>query len=214
MCSCHGYRGTQSTPPQQGDSLIGSRQQQMPTTSVSLLPVPSLLCPQAEAQELEMVKMSKFGAGLGAPSKEERLREAADIHIRLGNVQKYCELMVELGQVRLACQVHSVHFVHSVHCILCTVCTLCTVYTMYTRYNVHYVHYVHSVQCTICTFGTLYSVHYVQSLHCICCTLYKLFTLDYVHLVNYTCSTLGILCIHYTLCFLCTFSVVHFLHYT
>ena len=44
--------------------------------------------------------MSKFGAGLGAPSKDERLREAADIHIRLGSVQRYCELMVELGQVR------------------------------------------------------------------------------------------------------------------
>ena len=61
-----------------------------------------------------MVKMSKFGAGLGAPSKEERLREAADIHIRLGNVQKYCELMVELGQVRTS-SCMCVHFVQTVH---------------------------------------------------------------------------------------------------
>ena len=43
--------------------------------------------------------MSKFGAGVGAPGKEERLMGAAAIHIRLGNVQRYCELMVELGKV-------------------------------------------------------------------------------------------------------------------
>ncbi|XP_029356103.1 WD repeat-containing protein 17 [Echeneis naucrates] len=52
----------------------------------------------SEAQELTIVKMSKFGGGIGAPSKEERLREAADIHLRLGQIQRYCELMVELGQ--------------------------------------------------------------------------------------------------------------------
>uniref|UniRef100_A0AAY5KXC0 WD repeat domain 17 n=1 Tax=Esox lucius TaxID=8010 RepID=A0AAY5KXC0_ESOLU len=52
----------------------------------------------SEAQELTMVKMSKFGGGIGAPSKEERLREAADIHLRLGQIQRYCELMVELGE--------------------------------------------------------------------------------------------------------------------
>ena len=43
--------------------------------------------------------MSKFGGGIGAPSKDDQLREAANIHIRLGNVQRYCELMVELGEV-------------------------------------------------------------------------------------------------------------------
>ena len=47
--------------------------------------------------------MSKFGGGIGAPSKEERLKEAADIHLRLGQVQRYCELMVELGQVGRVC---------------------------------------------------------------------------------------------------------------
>ncbi|XP_041358787.1 WD repeat-containing protein 17-like [Gigantopelta aegis] len=52
----------------------------------------------SEAQELEMIKMSKFGGGIGAPSKDDQLREAANIHIRLGNVQRYCELMVELGE--------------------------------------------------------------------------------------------------------------------
>ena len=54
---------------------------------------------QSDAQELTIVKMSKFGGGIGAPSKEESLKEAADIHLRLGQIQRYCELMVELGQV-------------------------------------------------------------------------------------------------------------------
>ena len=48
-----------------------------------------------------MVKMSKFGSAIGMPTKEEQLKEAAKIHIRLGNVQRYCELMVELGEVRI-----------------------------------------------------------------------------------------------------------------
>uniref|UniRef100_A0A672N4U7 WD repeat-containing protein 17-like n=1 Tax=Sinocyclocheilus grahami TaxID=75366 RepID=A0A672N4U7_SINGR len=52
----------------------------------------------SEAQELTIVKMSKFGGGIGAPSKEERLKNAAEIHIRLGQIQRYCELMVELGE--------------------------------------------------------------------------------------------------------------------
>ncbi|XP_077865679.1 WD repeat-containing protein 17-like [Saccoglossus kowalevskii] len=52
----------------------------------------------SEAQGLEIVKMSRFGAGIGTQTKDERLKEAAQIHIRLGNVQRYCELMVELGQ--------------------------------------------------------------------------------------------------------------------
>ncbi|XP_068043144.1 WD repeat-containing protein 17 isoform X3 [Anomalospiza imberbis] len=52
----------------------------------------------SKAQELTTVKMSKFGGGIGAPSKEERLREAAEIHLRLGQIQRYCELMVELGE--------------------------------------------------------------------------------------------------------------------
>lgn len=46
-----------------------------------------------------MVKMSKFGGGLGAPNREDRLRDAAKIHVRLGNLQKYCEILAELGEV-------------------------------------------------------------------------------------------------------------------
>ncbi|KAK7486957.1 hypothetical protein BaRGS_00021773 [Batillaria attramentaria] len=52
----------------------------------------------SEAQQLEMIKMSKFGGAIGLPTKEEQLREAANIHIRMGNIQRYCELMVELGE--------------------------------------------------------------------------------------------------------------------
>ncbi|XP_070198103.1 WD repeat-containing protein 17-like [Littorina saxatilis] len=52
----------------------------------------------SEAQELEMVKMSKFVSAIGQPTKEEQLREAAKIHIRIGNIQRYCELMVDLGE--------------------------------------------------------------------------------------------------------------------
>ncbi|KAL8207288.1 UNVERIFIED_CONTAM: WD repeat-containing protein 17 [Gekko kuhli] len=55
-------------------------------------------CLTSKAQELTTVKMSKFGGGIGAPSKEERLKEAAEIHLRLGQIQRYCELMVELGE--------------------------------------------------------------------------------------------------------------------
>ena len=54
---------------------------------------------QSSAQELEMARISRFGQGLGAPSREDKLKEAAKIHISLGNVQRYCELQVELGQV-------------------------------------------------------------------------------------------------------------------
>lgn len=43
--------------------------------------------------------MCKFGGGIGMPTKEERLKEAAEIHLRLGQIQRYCELMVELGEV-------------------------------------------------------------------------------------------------------------------
>ncbi|XP_052537528.1 WD repeat-containing protein 17 isoform X1 [Tympanuchus pallidicinctus] len=52
----------------------------------------------SEAHELTAVKMSKFGGGIGAPSTKETLKEAAEIHLRLGQVQRYCELMVELGE--------------------------------------------------------------------------------------------------------------------
>ncbi|CAO2612145.1 WD repeat-containing protein 17 [Lemmus lemmus] len=52
----------------------------------------------SEAQELTTIKVSKFGGGVSAPTKEKKLKEAAEIHLRLGQIQRYCELMVELGE--------------------------------------------------------------------------------------------------------------------
>ena len=45
--------------------------------------------------------MTKHGGGIGAPTREERMKEAASLHIKTGNIQRYCELMVEMGQVIL-----------------------------------------------------------------------------------------------------------------
>ena len=46
-----------------------------------------------------MVRLSKFGCGLGAPSRDDRLREAAALHLKLGNTRRYCQLLIELGEV-------------------------------------------------------------------------------------------------------------------
>lgn len=80
----------------------------------------SLASFKSEAQELTIVKMSKFGGGIGAPSKEERLKEAADIHLRLGQIQRYCELMVELGQVWRGKYVYTKHVTLSLQQITMT----------------------------------------------------------------------------------------------
>ena len=47
-----------------------------------------------------MIKMSRTRGSVGSRNREEHLREAARLQILLGNVQRYCELMVELGEVR------------------------------------------------------------------------------------------------------------------
>lgn len=44
--------------------------------------------------------MSRLSTGSLGNSQDEKLREAANIHIKIGEVQRYCELMVELGQVK------------------------------------------------------------------------------------------------------------------
>jgi len=49
-----------------------------------------------------MATLRKFGAGIGAPTRQEQINEAAAVHMKLGNVQRYCELMIELGQVLCA----------------------------------------------------------------------------------------------------------------
>lgn len=45
-----------------------------------------------------MAKLTKSGGGIGGRSKEDRLRNAALLHLKSGNLQRYCELLVELGE--------------------------------------------------------------------------------------------------------------------
>jgi len=45
-----------------------------------------------------MAKLTKSGGGIGGRNKDERMREAAQLHLKSGNIQRYCELMVELGE--------------------------------------------------------------------------------------------------------------------
>ncbi|XP_022109388.1 WD repeat-containing protein 17-like [Acanthaster planci] len=53
----------------------------------------------SEAQELEMARMARPCSTMtSAKGREEKLREAASIHIRLGQVHRYCELMVEIHE--------------------------------------------------------------------------------------------------------------------
>ena len=35
----------------------------------------------------------------GTQKKHDKLNEAANIHIKIGHIQRYCELMVEMGEV-------------------------------------------------------------------------------------------------------------------
>lgn len=65
------------------------------------LPFSNIVCVtfcsvQSEAQQFEMAKVKK----IGGKSREDRLREGANLQIKLGNIQRYCEIMVELEEVR------------------------------------------------------------------------------------------------------------------
>jgi len=59
------------------------------------------VCLQAAARELEMIKMCRYGASLKIRSHDEQLSKAADIHMKMGNVMQFCELMIKLGQVKI-----------------------------------------------------------------------------------------------------------------
>ena len=54
----------------------------------------------AHAQELEMRRTNKFGSGGGIYTKtrDDQLREAAEIYLRSGNLQRHCDLMAELKE--------------------------------------------------------------------------------------------------------------------
>lgn len=54
---------------------------------------------QSEAAELDMVRMSRSGGQIGAPKRQDKVNKAAESFLKLGNIQKYCELMIENNQV-------------------------------------------------------------------------------------------------------------------
>ena len=56
-------------------------------------------CFQSKAQELETVRANNYGFSIGKPSKNAQLLEAADLHIKMGQLERYCEIMLELGEV-------------------------------------------------------------------------------------------------------------------
>ena len=56
---------------------------------------------QSKAQELETVRANSYGFSIGSQSKDSKLLKAAEMQLKLGQIERYCEIMVELGQVRL-----------------------------------------------------------------------------------------------------------------
>ena len=56
---------------------------------------------QSQAQELETVRANNSGFSIGTASKEAKLLEAADIQLKMGQIERYCEIMLELGHVSI-----------------------------------------------------------------------------------------------------------------
>lgn len=56
---------------------------------------------QSKAQELETVRANSYGISIGSQSKDSKLLKAAEMQLKLGQIERYCEILVELGQVRL-----------------------------------------------------------------------------------------------------------------
>lgn len=54
---------------------------------------------QAKALEKELANVSFFEAGANFCGKEENILKAAEYHLLTGNLRKYCELKIQLGQV-------------------------------------------------------------------------------------------------------------------
>ena len=44
---------------------------------------------------------SSFQKIIGSKKKEEQLHQAAHIHLSLGQLERYCEIMIELQQVKI-----------------------------------------------------------------------------------------------------------------
>lgn len=54
---------------------------------------------QAKALEKELATVSFFGCGVNSCGKNENIQKAAECHLLVGNLKKYCELKVQLGEV-------------------------------------------------------------------------------------------------------------------
>ncbi|CAK8683632.1 unnamed protein product [Clavelina lepadiformis] len=52
----------------------------------------------AEAQEAEHSQAHKSGVGSGSRQRDKSLMQAADLHLKLGNIKRHCEILVQLGQ--------------------------------------------------------------------------------------------------------------------
>ena len=53
---------------------------------------------QAKAREMESIRGQRFGGGLSAQRRKERLAKAAELYARVGDTRKYCEILIELGK--------------------------------------------------------------------------------------------------------------------
>ncbi|CAE7937157.1 WDR17, partial [Symbiodinium sp. KB8] len=53
---------------------------------------------KAKAREMESIRGQRFGGGLSAQRRKERLAKAAELYARVGDTRKYCEILIELGK--------------------------------------------------------------------------------------------------------------------
>lgn len=67
-------------------------------SSNQILPIESICnSKRSRASELETASGLSF-LGSALAKKEDRLIEAAKIHLKLGNIREYCEIMIKLGK--------------------------------------------------------------------------------------------------------------------
>jgi len=52
----------------------------------------------SQAQELEIARASNFTFSIGKPSKDAQLLEAANLQLKMGQLERYCEILLEIGE--------------------------------------------------------------------------------------------------------------------
>lgn len=53
---------------------------------------------RSRAAEFETVRKRRMGGGIGLVKREDQLRAAAELRLKVGDVEAYCNIMVELGE--------------------------------------------------------------------------------------------------------------------